>query len=229
MNSAPNPYMPNTIPHVLSPEVPMERTDPHTESTGSVSGIVVGQKFKTSNWMDTQKALNSTCGLEHHYEITQITSKHDRSKVQWHLFYNMLHNTIGFGWDYATGKITGGDEVWSRWITGRPQDKDMKRRVCVHYYELTTIFNGTTATGARASTQTPEGTSRRRRINTAVTPNYLFPEELSDEPMNTPDNDRCTCHRKGTTSTFDNATNSITEASRIIQQNVHPEADQKSL
>ncbi|CAA0811987.1 Unknown protein [Striga hermonthica] len=192
-----------------------------------ILGKCVWKKFKTSNWMDIEKALNNMCGLEHHYEITQVTSKHDRLKVQWRQFYNMLHNTTGFGWNSATGKITGGYKVWSRWIT----DKDMKRRVCVHYHELTTIFNRTTATGsgARASTQTPVGTDMRRRTNTAVTPNYLFPEELSDEPMNTSDSDRCTRHRKGTTSTFNNAMNSITEASRIIQQNARPEADQKSL
>ncbi|CAA0811974.1 Unknown protein [Striga hermonthica] len=143
----------------------------------------------------------------------------------------MLHNTTGFGWDTATGKITSGEEVWSWWITGRPQDKDMKRQVCVHYRELTTIFNGTIATGsdARASTRTPEGTCRRHRTNTAVTPNYLFPKELSDELINTPDSDRCTRRCKGTTSTFGNAMNSITEASHIIQQNARLEADQKSL
>ncbi|CAA0816623.1 Unknown protein [Striga hermonthica] len=157
MNSSPDPSLRNSIRHVLSLEDPLERTDPHTESTGSVSmnspmsmsaedgltqpkegeakwppenearlislmldevilGKCINQKFKTSNWMDIQKALNKACGPEHHYEITQITSKHDRLKVKWRRFHNMLHNTTGFGWNSETGKLTGGDEVWS-WMS----------------------------------------------------------------------------------------------------------------
>ncbi|GER34445.1 flagellar M-ring protein [Striga asiatica] len=141
MSSGPTPSLPNSIPPVRSLEASLERTDPNSESTGSVS------------------------------------------------------------------------------------DKDINKRICVHYRELTTIFNGTT----RASIKTPNRNGRRRRTNSAVTPNYLFLDELSDEPMNTPDNDRCTPRRKGTTSTFDTTMNSITEASHIIQQNARPEADQKSL
>ncbi|CAA0840426.1 Unknown protein [Striga hermonthica] len=147
-----------------------------------ILGKCINQNFKTSNWMDIQKALNKACGPQHHCEITQITSKHDRLKVKWRRFHNMLHNTTGFGWNSKTGKLTGGDEVWSRWFAVRPKDKEMKRMACVHYRELITIFIGNTATGsgARASTQPPEETSRRRRSNTAVTANFLFPDELSD-------------------------------------------------
>ncbi|CAA0824811.1 Unknown protein [Striga hermonthica] len=105
-----------------------------------ILGKCINQKFKTSNWMDIQKALNKVCGPQHHYEITQITSKHDRLKVKWHRFHNILHNTTGFSWNSETGKHTGGDEVWSHWFAVRPKDKEMKRMACVHYRELTTIF-----------------------------------------------------------------------------------------
>ncbi|CAA0815208.1 Unknown protein [Striga hermonthica] len=198
-----------------------------------ILGKCIGQKFKQANWMEIQKKLNDICGPDYYYEITQITSKHDRLKQQWRWFFKLLNKDTGFDWDINSGKITGGDEVWARWITGHPQDNDMKKRVCVHYRELTTIFNGTTATGrgARASTQTPEGNGRRRRTDLAICSNYLFPDELNDEQMNTPDSDRTIRRRRGTSSTFDTAMNSITEASRIIQHNArpNPEKDQESL
>ncbi|GER46693.1 DHHC-type zinc finger family protein [Striga asiatica] len=160
-----------------------------------ILGNCIEQKFKKCNWMEIQKR----------------TERYMWSII---LLRDNTNHEYGIRLGSATGKITGGDELWARWIT----DKDMRKRVCVHYRELTTIFNGTTATGsgARASTQTPNENGRRRRTNSAVTPNYLFPDELSDEPMNTPASDRCTRRRRGTTSTFDTAMNSITEASRII-------------
>ncbi|CAA0821597.1 Unknown protein [Striga hermonthica] len=272
---------PEVSPPFRSPEDPVKRTDPRTESTGSVSvtspekkrkqrrkmsnsvevgsskskqgeakwsaeneyrlislmldqiilGNCTGQKFKTCHWMEIQKQLNNACGPEQAYEITQITSKHDRLKVQWRRFHTMLTTETGFGWESSTGKITGGEDVWGRWITGHPKDGEMKKKVCLHYRELTTIFLGTTATGsrARASTQTPEGMCTGRRMKSPITPTYLFPDELSDEPMNSPEGNRAIRRRKGATSTFDTAMNSITETSRIIQQHAQPEADQVNL
>ncbi|CAA0833340.1 Unknown protein [Striga hermonthica] len=191
-----------------------------------ILGKCIGQKFKQANWMEIQKKLNDICGPDYYYEITQITSKHDR-------FFKLLNKDTGFGWDINSGKITGGDEVWARWITGHPQDNDMNKRVCVHYGELTTIFNGTTATGrgARASTQTHDRNGWLRRTNLATCSNYLFHNESNDEEMNTPDSDRTIRRRRGTNFTFDTAMNSITEASRIIQHNArpNPEKDQESL
>ncbi|CAA0838566.1 Unknown protein [Striga hermonthica] len=279
MSSGANPSLPTSVPSFRLPENLLEKRDPHSESTGSVSvnspekrkkrrrkmstsndagpsqhkqgeakwppeneahfislmldqvilGKCIGQKFKQANWMEIQKKLNDICGPDYYYEITQITSKHDRLKQQWRRFFKLLNKDTRFGWDINSGKITGGDEVWARWIT----DNDMKKRVCVHYRELTTIFNGTTATGrgARASTQTPDGNGRRRRTNLATCSNYLFPNESNDEEMNTPDSDRTIRRRRGTNSTFDTTMNSITEASRIIQHNArpNPEKDQESL
>ncbi|CAA0806910.1 Unknown protein [Striga hermonthica] len=145
-----------------------------------------------------------------------MTSKHDRLKQQWRRFFKLLNKDTGFGWDINSGKITGGDEF------GPSGSR-----------ELTTIFNGTTATGcgARASTQTPDGNGSRRRTNLATCSNYLFPNESNDEEMNTQDSDRTIRRRRGTNSTFDTTMNSITEASRIIQYNVRPstEKDQESL
>ncbi|GER51885.1 PIF-like protein [Striga asiatica] len=205
MSSAANPSLPTSIQPFRLPQASLERRDPHSESTGSVSvnspekkkkkrrkmstseagpsqskqgearwppenearfislmldqvilGKCIGQKFKQCNWMEIQEKLNDICGPEYYYEITQMTSKHDRLKQHWRRFYNMLNKDTGFGWESSTGKITGGG----------PVDHD---------------------------------------------------------------SDRCTRRRRGTTSTFDTAMNSITEASRIIQQNARPEKDQESL
>ncbi|GER41107.1 PIF-like protein, partial [Striga asiatica] len=82
-----------------------------------ILGKCIGQKFKQCNWMEIQEKLNDICGPEYYYEITQITSKHDRLKQHWHRFYNMVNKDTGFRWESSTGKITGGDELWAQWIT----------------------------------------------------------------------------------------------------------------
>ncbi|CAA0810589.1 Unknown protein [Striga hermonthica] len=120
-----------------------------------LEGNCVGGKFTHQQWVQMTEKLNTTCPRKYQYNIKQVESKYKRLKTNWTRFYNVKNNAMGLGWDSVRGVIYSDEDAWKNWTDRNDQDRDLKKKSCLHYEELTTIFFGSTATGryARASTQ----------------------------------------------------------------------------
>ncbi|KAG8373190.1 hypothetical protein BUALT_Bualt12G0145300 [Buddleja alternifolia] len=129
-----------------------------------IQGNLVGANFTNAKWTNIYMKMQNVCPLQV-YTVKQLQGKFTRLKVKWKKYYNLLNSQTGMGWDDATNMVTGTEEQWARWLEANPRDASLRRNVCPHYRELTTIFAPHTATGgmARASTQPPMPRGARRQ------------------------------------------------------------------
>lgn len=93
------------------------------------------------------------------YTLKQVTGKVKRLKTSYFDFKTLLGNTIctGFGWDPTTNTVSGPEHEWEKLKSDYGPDKYFcfKKNPPIHYDLLSSIFDGTYATGqfGFASTQ----------------------------------------------------------------------------
>ncbi|GER54202.1 S-adenosylmethionine:tRNAribosyltransferase-isomerase [Striga asiatica] len=137
--------------------------------------------------------------------------------IFWRRFHTMKTSATGFGWCPIRNMITGGDEAWRIWTQRHPEDEYLKNRTCPHYYELTNIFIGKTATGslATASTHSSQGRTRFRRSPAPIPENEMFSESGEGYTL---DRSRSTRRHRAPSQSNDTVMNSIAETRMALQQ-----------
>ncbi|KAG8367501.1 hypothetical protein BUALT_Bualt16G0078500 [Buddleja alternifolia] len=160
----------------------------HTESLTSfimimhdevLQGNLVGANFTKSKWTDIHLKMQQACPRIQ-FTVKQLQGKFTRLKAKWKRYHILLTSQTGLGWDDQTHKVVGTDEQWASWLLAHPHDSGMRKKGCLHYRELTTIFLPYTATGrlARASTMAPApGVGRRENVGVTSLGNEIEDEE----------------------------------------------------
>ncbi|KAM6597084.1 hypothetical protein CsatA_007608 [Cannabis sativa] len=110
--------------------------------------------FTKQSWKHIKEELCAQ--VKRSYTNLQLRNKYNLLRQKHKDFKSLLKET-GIGYSEVTGQVTAPDEVWDRLIRVNKSAKIFRKKGCVLYKKLCTIFGDTTATGSNAhpSTRSP--------------------------------------------------------------------------